>query len=76
MQQRTLSLMQPGAMKAAFRFHQRVFDAIAGHDPDAAEREMEAHLQSVERYYWKTARHVDAPVRRSPTARKSGQQQP
>lgn len=55
MQQRTISLMQPGAMRAACAFHQRVFDAIAAHDPDAAESEMSAHLESVERYYWRTA---------------------
>jgi GntR family transcriptional repressor for pyruvate dehydrogenase complex len=55
MQQRTISLMQPGALRSAYRYHARVFDAIAVHDPDAAEAEMESHLGSVERYYWKTA---------------------
>jgi GntR family transcriptional repressor for pyruvate dehydrogenase complex len=54
-QQRTLSLMQPGALKAAHRFHKRVFDAIAANDPDRAEEVMRAHLSSVERYYWRTA---------------------
>jgi GntR family transcriptional repressor for pyruvate dehydrogenase complex len=55
MQQRTVSLMQPGALRAAYRYHERVFTAIAAHDPDGAEAEMEQHLGSVERYYWKTA---------------------
>lgn len=54
-QQRTISLMQPGALRAAYRYHARVFEAIAAHDPDAAEAAMERHLGSVERYYWKTA---------------------
>lgn len=64
MQQRTISLMQPGAMRSACVFHQRVFDAIAAHDPDAAELEMRAHLESVERYYWRTAGDSAAPATR------------
>ncbi len=55
-QQRSVSLMQRGALKAAHRFHARIFDAIAAHDPDAAEEVMSAHLLSVERYYWRTAK--------------------
>lgn len=54
MQQRTMSLMQPGAMRAAYRFHARVFEAISSKDADAAEAEMRDHLLSVERYYWRT----------------------
>lgn len=69
MQQRTISLMQPGAMRAACAFHQRVFDAIASHDPDAAEREMRAHLESVERYYWRSAGDPGATVTRRERAR-------
>ena len=41
--------------------------------------EMEAHLQSVERYYWKTARIATAaaaPARKTSIRRRSGQQQP
>lgn len=55
-QQRTISLLQPGALKAAYRFHARIFEAIARRDPDAAEEAMRAHLASVERYYWRSAR--------------------
>jgi GntR family transcriptional regulator, sialic acid-inducible nan operon repressor len=54
MQQRTISMMQAGAMQAAFRHHRKVFEAIEAHDADAAEQAMGSHLQSVERYYWKT----------------------
>ena len=53
-QQRTLSLMQPGALRAAYAFHQRIFEAIAARDPGAAERHMRNHLLGVERYYWLT----------------------
>jgi GntR family transcriptional repressor for pyruvate dehydrogenase complex len=68
-QQRTVSLMQPGAMRAARAFHQRIFDAIAAHDPDAAEREMCAHLESVERYYWRTVGDPAAKATRGKRAR-------
>ena len=64
MQQRRISLMQPGAMRAAYAFHQRVFDAIAAHDPDDAESAMRAHLESVERYYWRTADRSRTPSSR------------
>jgi len=67
-QQRTVSLMQPGAMRAAYRFHESVYEAIEAHDPDAAEARMEAHLKSVERYYWRTAA--------SPRERSGDQYQP
>jgi len=63
-QQRSISLMQPGAMRTAFAYHQRVFDAIAAHDPNAAESGMRAHLLSVERYYWRTTQEPAAPGRR------------
>ena len=59
-QQRTISLMQPGALRSAFRFHQRVFDAITAHDPDAAERAMHEHLTTVELYYWRTTKETGA----------------
>jgi DNA-binding FadR family transcriptional regulator len=54
MQQRTLSLMQSGAMRAAYRYHESIYEAIAAHDADAAESRMKAHLKSVEQYYWRT----------------------
>jgi DNA-binding FadR family transcriptional regulator len=54
-EQRTVSLMQPGAMRAAYRAHEMVYQAIAAHDADAAEARMHAHLRAVERYYWRTA---------------------
>ena len=55
LQQRNVSLQQPGALPAAHRFHKRIFDAIATRDPDRAEKQMERHLQSVERFYWRSS---------------------
>jgi GntR family transcriptional repressor for pyruvate dehydrogenase complex len=54
MQQRTLSLMQRGALKSAYRHHASIYKAIADHDADAAESAMRSHLLSVERYFWRT----------------------
>lgn len=70
MQQRTISLMQPGALRAAWRFHARVYEAIASHDADEAERAMREHLLAVERYYWKSAR--TAPGASAPTTARAG----
>ena len=55
LQQRTLSLMQPGAMRDAYKHHKSIFVAIAGRDPDAAEEAMVTHLMAVEKRFWKTA---------------------
>jgi DNA-binding FadR family transcriptional regulator len=64
-QQRSVSLMQPGAMRSAYRFHESIFEAVEARDADAAEARMAAHLRSVERFYWRTATGVD---RRPPLA--------
>jgi GntR family transcriptional repressor for pyruvate dehydrogenase complex len=54
-QQRAMTLMQPGAMRGAHRFHEEIYEAIAAHDADAAEARMKAHLLAVERYYWRAS---------------------
>jgi len=59
-QQRTATLLQPGALRAAYRFHAAVYEAIAAHDPDAAEARMKAHLLAVERLYWRSAAKATA----------------
>ncbi len=46
--QRRVTLSQPGRPEMALKFHEQIFDAIARHDPDAAEERMNAHLLSVE----------------------------
>ena len=54
MHQRTISLLQRGALNSAYRYHARIFEAIAARDADAAAEVMRSHLVSVERYYWRT----------------------
>lgn len=52
MEQRTTSVQAPGSASAAYQAHKRIFDAVAAHDPDAAEAAMRAHLQQVSEFYW------------------------
>lgn len=53
---RTIPIKGPfrGVMRTAYRGHEAVFEAIAAHDPEAAEKAMTAHLQASSRYYRKT----------------------
>jgi len=48
--QRASSITIEGSPQAAYAAHGRIFDAIAGRDPDAAAREMRAHLEQVARF--------------------------
>jgi DNA-binding FadR family transcriptional regulator len=52
-EQRRVALRARGAARRAFAFHERIFAAIEAHDPDAAERAMQAHLGEVGVDYWK-----------------------
>ena len=71
--QRTVSIEPGGSSKAAHLAHRRVYEAIAQHDPDAAELAMLAHLEEVERYYWQASRRTatTGPRSRKEPARKS-----
>lgn len=51
-EQRSVTLRIPQAKEKAFAFHERIHDAIASRDPDAAESAMRAHLESVAALYW------------------------
>jgi DNA-binding FadR family transcriptional regulator len=51
-EQRATSVHEHGSPEAACRAHERIFQAVAAHDPDAAERAMRAHLDEVGRFYW------------------------
>ena len=42
-----------GSARAACRAHQRIYDAVATRDAEAAELAMQEHLRQVERYYWR-----------------------
>jgi DNA-binding FadR family transcriptional regulator len=57
--QRTTSMTAPieDVVTLAYQGHERVFAAIAAHDPEAADRAMADHLQMVSRAYWEA---VDA----------------
>lgn len=55
-EQRSVSLTAQGAEASAFGFHERIFAAIAAHDPDAAEAAMRAHLDAVAAFYWRRAK--------------------
>jgi DNA-binding FadR family transcriptional regulator len=52
LEQRSTTLTTQGADRGAAECHRRIFQAVAAHDPDAAEREMRAHLDAVGRLYW------------------------
>jgi GntR family transcriptional regulator, sialic acid-inducible nan operon repressor len=45
--QRTLTLRVPGAEASAYRAHQRIFQAVAARDPEAAAMAMDEHLREV-----------------------------
>ncbi|MDQ0349182.1 FCD domain-containing protein [Ancylobacter vacuolatus] len=51
-EQRSVTLKIAQAKEMALAFHERIYEAIAGHDPDAAEAAMRAHLESVAALYW------------------------
>lgn len=56
--QRKVAGREPGERQRASEAHERIFEAIAAHDPDAAEAAMRAHLQTGWASYWKHAAEV------------------
>jgi GntR family transcriptional repressor for pyruvate dehydrogenase complex len=50
-EQRDVTLSFPGQNRIAYEAHATICAAIAGHDPDAAERCMKDHLEQVARVY-------------------------
>lgn len=52
-EQRETSGRGPTAFDDAYSAHERIFNAIAMHDPCAAQLAMEAHLQQVSVHYWR-----------------------
>jgi DNA-binding FadR family transcriptional regulator len=51
-EQRRISLSHPEALRKAMVAHRKLFEAIRDHNPDRAEAEMRAHLDTVEQTYW------------------------
>ncbi|MBH0238491.1 transcriptional regulator NanR [Methylobrevis albus] len=54
-EQREVSLKASRAKSNALAFHERIYEAIAARDPDAAETAMREHLESVANFYWQHA---------------------
>lgn len=54
-EQRTTSLKARGAAQAACAAHERIYEAVAARDPQAAADAMRAHLAEVGDYYWKAS---------------------
>jgi DNA-binding FadR family transcriptional regulator len=52
-EQRETSGRASGAGEAAYAAHERIYQAIAAHDPVAAEAAMQDHLDAVVNLYWK-----------------------
>ncbi len=55
MAQRVTSISAPirGRIRSAYQGHEEVYDAIASHDVEAADRAMASHLKTVTEFYWK-----------------------
>jgi len=60
-QQRKFSLLVPGVLAVAHEFHQKIYEAIRAHDPEAAEKAMRDHLLSVSDFYWRSKKGDDLP---------------
>lgn len=64
-EQRSTSIAVPEAAQAAYRAHRRIFQAIAAHEAEAAQRAMAEHLDEVARYYWGAKEHYRREARNS-----------
>ena len=51
-EQRSTTLKAAGAQRSAALSHRSIYEAVAAHDPAAAEAGMRAHLDEVARLYW------------------------
>jgi len=54
MEQRNVGVRAPvrGAIRRAYEGHEKVFEAIAAHDAEAADQAMADHLEAVSKFYW------------------------
>lgn len=58
-EQRHTALNNPHEDTIAYGAHEAIYEAIAAHDPDRAEREMRSHLCQVAEAYWRAGRQRD-----------------
>jgi GntR family transcriptional repressor for pyruvate dehydrogenase complex len=63
-EQRTTTLRTPGQKFVACRAHEKIYEAIAARDPEAAERVMRAHLDQVTEAYRRAQEEEDGRIRR------------
>ncbi len=61
-EQREISGRAPNAGRAAFAAHTRIFDAIANHNPAAAQIAMQEHLDQVVKLYWEVKRSLETEI--------------
>ena len=54
-EQRTMGLRLRGSIRAVYKMHEAIYEAIAAHDCEAADRAMADHITQVARFYWKAA---------------------
>lgn len=52
--QRSSALAEPNFEKSSYLAHKKILAAIEARDPDAAEKEITAHLRAVKRAFWKS----------------------
>jgi DNA-binding FadR family transcriptional regulator len=58
-EQRAISGRLPDSGAVAYAAHARIYEAIAAHEPIAAEQAMQAHLEDVAARYWRAQGQID-----------------
>jgi GntR family transcriptional repressor for pyruvate dehydrogenase complex len=53
LQQRQIALQEPGEDRRGYEAHARIYEAVAAHNPDAAEQAMRDHLESGWVAFWR-----------------------
>ena len=61
MEQRTVAITTPirGAAKRAYEGHEAIYEAVAAHSAEQADKAMADHLKTVSEFYWKAKRLED-----------------
>ena len=67
-EQRAVSVRAGATRAEMYLQHKAIYEAIAAHDPAAAQAAMERHLSAVARYYWQAMSREVAPVSAAPSA--------
>jgi GntR family transcriptional regulator, sialic acid-inducible nan operon repressor len=59
MSQRQVGMPVRGAIRRAYEGHEAIYEAVAGHDVEGADKAMTDHLQSVMQFYWRAIAKAD-----------------